>query len=299
MLLGEIRQLITFHAKHVQRIAEHDCRNVFEKTIRDLNSYGFGGIEEKRILDLGCGQRFPFALQCASMGAQVTALDLDYVKPDIIPLAFLHTLRFNGLKRACKSLLRRLLFDKEYYTHLEKISEKALMKYCGDIDFVIADPQGESYPLPSRSFDLIATNAVIEHVKDLPHVASEIHRLLKQGGYFHGIIHNFYSLSGGHNLQWAFPDEHPSREVPPWDHLRDGRFSTWLYLNRLLPETYKDAFSQYLDILLFEGRDINHDPGRLEGEQYLTPELSNELKQYPRELLLTRAWLIICKKNQE
>jgi len=163
---------------------------------------------------------------------------------------------------------------------------------------VIADPRGKSYPLPSGSFDLITANAVIEHVKNLPQVTAEIHRLLKRGGYFYGIIHNFYSLSGGHNLEWAFPDEQPSPRVPPWDHLRNGRFLSWLYLNRLLPDAYKEVFSRHLDVLLFEGRDINHDPGQWEGEQFLTPEISNELKPYSRELLLTRAWLIICRKNE-
>jgi hypothetical protein len=33
-----------------------------------------------------------------------------------------------------------------------------------------------------------------------------------------------------------------------------------------------------------------------EGERFLTKEISGELSAYPRELLLTRSWCIICQK---
>jgi len=59
---------------------------------------------------------------------------------------------------------------------------------------------------------------------------------------------------------------------------------------------YCDAFCQQLEAILFEGQDVHHDPGRLEGEHWLTPEIAAELVAYPRELLLTRAWCIICRK---
>jgi hypothetical protein len=129
---------------------------------------------------------------------------------------------------------------------------------------------------------------VVEHVVDVVGFAAEIKRLLLPGGYSYGIIHNFYSLSGGHNLEWAYPDECPSLKVPLWDHLRESGFPSWAYLNRLKPEEYLNAFSRELEIILFEGRDINHNPGGLEGELLLTPELCAELAAYPRELLLTR-----------
>lgn len=297
-MFREIRELISYHKKYGRRFGEHDCKNVFEKFRKDIIPVGFENLKGKRILDLGCGQRFPFALQCVGAGANVTALDLDYVKPDILPLAFLRTVKYNGLKRACKSLLRRLLFDGTYYDSLESVAGKPLRDCCFRINFIVADPHAESYPLPSNSFDLIASNAVIEHVDNVFRFAAEICRLLRRGGgIFYGTIHNFYSLSGGHNLEWAFPDEQPSQKVSPWDHLRDNRFPIWAPLNKLLPEEYQNAFSEHLDILLFEGRDINHDPGGLEGKSFLTPEIAAELTAYPQELLLNRSWCIVAQKN--
>jgi len=297
MIFREIKELISYHSKYGKRFAEHDRRNVFEKAIKDINSVGLATIEDKRILDLGCGQRFTFALQCAIEGANVTALDLDYIKPDILPLFFLRIVKYNGLKRACKSILRKLLFDKHYYNALESTSGKSLRHHRSRLTFVIADPHAENYPLPSESFDLVFSNAVVEHVENVFHFAREVCRLLSRGGYFYSIIHNFYSLSGGHNLEWAYPDENPSKKVPPWDHLRENQFPSWTHLNRLLPEEYQEAFDEQLEILLFNGRDINHDPYGFEGEQFLTPEVVAELDGYPRELLLTRSWCIICRKN--
>ncbi len=296
-MLREMRELFSYHSKSTTRFAEHDVHNVFDKTIRDLRRFGFNDLVGKRVLDLGCGQRYPFALQCAANGARVTALDIAYIKPDFLPLAFYRTIRHNGVKRAAKSILRRVLWDDKYYHALEINAKKALRSYQSRIDFIVSDPIGDEYPLPPQSFDLIASNAVLEHVIDVPKFATEVAWLLNTGGYFYAIIHNFFSLSGGHNLEWAFPDEHPSSNVPPWDHLRENRFPAWTYLNRYKPEQYRDAFAKYLQVLRFEGVGINHDSGELEGERFLTPEVVTELASYPRDLLLTRSWCMICRKT--
>jgi SAM-dependent methyltransferase len=298
MILRDMRELFAYHSRFGERFAKHDVRNVFEKAVRELRSVGFGKLEGKRVLDLGCGQRYALALQCAASGALVTALDIDYIKPDFLPLAFYRTVRHNGFKRAVKSALRQLIFDKGYYKALEATAGEPLRSFQSRINFVVGDAQSANCPLASNSFDLIAPNAVIEHVADVPRFAEEIRRLLVRGGYFYAIIHNFYSLSGGHNLEWAYPDEYPSTRVPPWDHLRQDRFPAFIYLNRLRPEEYLEIFGQQLKVVLFEGRDINHDPGGLEGQRFLTPEIALELAAYPRELLLTRSWCIICRKER-
>jgi len=296
-IIREIRELLTYHSQFSERQAYHDCVNVFGKAMRDLGQVGFTSLAGKRVLDLGCGQRFPFALQCAADGAEVTALDLDYVKPDVWPLAFARTWKHNGPKRALKSVVRRILFDRRYYTLLEGTAKHPLRSCASKISFVVADPQAASYPLPDEQFDLIASNAVVEHVEDVFLLAAEVHRLLCEGGYFHALIHNFYSISGGHALEWAYPDERPSAKIPPWDHLRENQFPAWAYLNRLKPDEYKAAFAKHLRVLLFEGRDVHHDPGGREGERYLTPDVEDELSTYPRELLLTRGWCVICRKE--
>jgi SAM-dependent methyltransferase len=179
---------------------------------------------------------------------------------------------------------------------LEAHAGKALRPHRKEIAFVLADPAGADYPLPSRAFDLIASNAVVEHVADVPRFAAEIGRLLDAGGYFYAVIHNYYSLSGGHHLEWAFPDERPSRRVPPWDHLRANRFPSWMSLNRGTPEQYREALSRRLQILRFEGVGRRHDPGEPEGERFLTSEVAAELTAYPRGMLLTPLWCVVGRK---
>jgi len=202
----------------------------------------------------------------------------------------------NGLKRAVKSVLRRVVFNKNYYDILENISGKRLRQFSSTITFVIGDPKSENYELPSNQYDLIVSNAVSQHVSDVTKFAKEVSRMLVQSGFFYGIIHNFYSLSGGHNMELAYPDEFPSSRVPPWDHLSTNLYPTFVYLNRLRPEEYYSAFAKHLKVLLFEGRDINHDPGGFEGERFLTEEIKNELSMFNRDLLLTRSFCIICLK---
>jgi SAM-dependent methyltransferase len=271
---------------------------VFSKAIQDLDRFGFDGLSGKRVLDLGCGERFHFALLCAGHGAQVAAIDIEYVAPDFIPLAFLRAARHDGVKRAARFVLRRLLFDSRYYHSLEDAAGMNLRSLSSRIDFGIVSDDATMYPFRDESFDLIASNAVLEHVADVPHFASEVVRLLKPGGYFYAIAHNYYSISGGHRPEWSQPDVLPAKEIPPWDHLRKNQYPTRSHLNRYSPEQYADAFSPLMQMLLFEGRDAAHNPAgqRGEGEQFLTAEVASELSAYPRELLLTRAWCLICKK---
>lgn len=70
-----------------------------------------------------------------------------------------------------------------------------------------------------------------------------------------------------------------------------------VHLNKYKPEEYLDIFKKYFEILHFEGRGINHKPNNPEGKKFLTPEVEKELSQYSKELLLTRAYCIIGRKQ--
>lgn len=295
-LFREIKDIYNYHQRSTKKIAIHDYENVYKKAIEHLKAFGFGSVEGKEILDLGCGARFPFSLLAASEGANVTALDISYVKPHALPVFFWKIARANGIKRAAKSVVRKVLFDKLFMKEMEKCAGRDLQKFIPRINFVLADPSAADYPLPSEKYDLVTSNAVLEHVEDVKKYFAEAARLLKKGGLCYAIIHNYYSISGGHNLECAYPDTNPSARVQPWDHLRKNQYPTHIYLNKLKPDAYKAAAAASLEVLLFEGRDIDHNAGGLEGEKFLTAEVQKELSQYPKDLLLTRSFCIICRK---
>lgn len=184
MFIRELRELTNYHLRNCRRFAEHDCLNVFKKAQNDLRVFGIESLANKNVLDLGCGQRFPFALQCAAKGAKVTALDLNYVKPGRLWKSLYNTTKHNGAKRAAKSLIRKLFFDQLYYNALEKAAGKPLRSFQSGIAFVVADAECADYPLPPDSFDLIVSNAnaVLEHVAHVPRFVAEIKRLLRGGG---------------------------------------------------------------------------------------------------------------------
>ena len=295
-LLQEIKTIYQYHQSSTREIAIHDYTNVYKKTMKDLRGFGLDSIEGKEVLDIGCGARFPFSLLAAAEGAHITALDVMYLKPHSLPVFFWKILKANGVKRAAKSAVRKALFDELYFKQLESSAGIDLSSFVSKINFVLADPKAANYPIPSGAFDLTVSNAVLEHVYDVEKYFREVARVLKRGGLSYGLIHNYYSISGGHNLEWAFPDAKPSSGVEPWDHLRSNQFPTHTYLNKLKPEEYKAAAAASLEVLLFESRDINHNAGGLEGEKFLRPEVQAELSQYPKELLLARSFCIICRK---
>lgn len=284
-----------YHSQNVATHAAHDYYNAYLKTMRDLSAFGIGTLSSKAVLDLGCGQRYPFSLLAAGAGARVVALDVTSVEARLSLPGVLRASRRNGPLRAAKSAVRSVVFDRRYYGELERLSGVS-RKTADDVSFVWSDPASGSYPLQSEQFDLVVSIAVLEHVRDLPLVAKEIARVLKPGGLLYAFVHNYYSLSGGHRLEWAYPDRVGPTDIEPWDHLRSRRWPPDYYLNAFRPETYRRHLGEGLTVLELEGRDEAHDPGGFEGEKYLVGAAADELRSYPRELLLTRAWCIVARK---
>ena len=118
-IIQEIKDIYEYHQRSTRDFAIHDYNNVYKKAIKDLTAFGLESIKGKEVLDLGCGARFPFSLLAASEGANITALDISYVKPHALPVFFWKILRANGIKRAAKSVVRKVLFDKLYMKQME------------------------------------------------------------------------------------------------------------------------------------------------------------------------------------
>jgi len=191
------------------------------------------------------------------------------------------------MERSVKSALRELLFDRSYYKALSECSGRTLDKSR----LTIVNADARRLPLENNFFDLVVSNAVFEHIEDIPGTLEELRRVSKPGAVYYIVIHLYCSLSGGHNMRWAFPDRFVPGDVPPWDHLRENRFPSHIYVNGLREAEYREIFRRYMEIL--EWND-----GLFEGEELLSPEIERELSGYSREELLKRYVTVLCRPHK-
>jgi len=276
------KDLWNYHRSQTREFAGHDFDNF--QAIRNRYEKNTGQpLTGKRILDLGCGQRYPHLLLLSAGGNEVTGIDLEVVGPGY--KKYLKMLRLSGWERSLKSFLRQLCFDRLYFAELSRLSDRALDR----VNLNIIQGDATSLPFPDDHFDLIVSTAVFEHITDLPKAAQEVSRVLKPGGVCDIEIHLFTSISGGHNLTWHDPDGNPSRTVPAWDHLRKNLFPAHVYLNRLRESQYRNIFSRYIAILDWVSL-------KFEGEKFLTPEIEKELAHFYREELLKKNIVVVGQK---
>lgn len=240
-----------------------------------------------RALDVGCGLLHWQTAMLHSLGADVTGLDMEYVRADAWPDKYIRIWRANGLERAIKTGFWDYVYRGRYRRALRKHSPFDI----GFRGLRFEQQQAETLPFGDDQFDLLTSHEVFEHIADVPAAVSEVKRILKPGGLAYINIHLFPSISGGHNMEWKYPDTEPSTQVPPWDHLRERLFDdhpSWI--NELRERDYRPIFEDALEILLWEASDY-------EGKTQLTPEIRAELSDYTEDELLKKGVIILARKT--
>ena len=259
---------------------------------REVRSYleRYTGLsaDKARVLDLGCGQTATMSLLFRADGANVTGIDIEVPTLRMGPGTFVKVLRRNGPERALKSLARHVLFDGKYFRGLAEQFGKPVP--IDGLDLRIMDATRMDFE--DSTFDFVHSMAVFEHIDDVPAAVKELNRVLKPGGIAVITPHLFASLSGGHNLEWIWPDKNAAENVEPWDHLRENKHPANAYMNKLKLADYQSAFRSNMDV---EKEDLV-----VEGEPYLTPELEAMLsaRGYSREDLLTRTVTFFVRKRE-
>jgi len=270
-----------------REFARDDFR-VYRDARERLASHLGAPVAGKRMLDVGCGQHYPETLLYHNDGNQVTGVDLDVVGVGPSLHKYAAILRHNGVRRAAKSLVRELVFDPVYFGELERQYGRPLSRK--GLDLRTAD--AAALPFAGGTFDLVVSTNTFEHLADLDGAVHEIARVLKPGGLAHIDIHLFTSLSGGHHLEWTWPEREQERAAPPWDHLRQNRRPVDYYLNKQRASAYRASFERRLSIIAWL-------PGRREGERFLTPELRAHLAEYSEEELLLRNITVLAVRQKE
>ncbi|RED44287.1 methyltransferase family protein [Aestuariispira insulae] len=123
--------------------------------------------KSQRILDVGCGFGLS-TLAYRRLGHRVTGLDNNY-----------------GSDRN--------------YSQVTRVRSMVSANADAGVEFVTGDVT-ECPALPDCSFDMIVSISCLEHIQDLDKAFSEMHRLLRPGGWMLHSLNHFWSENGAHAL---------------------------------------------------------------------------------------------------
>jgi SAM-dependent methyltransferase len=279
--------------------ARHDFCNVFRTCRSDISKYLPVDIMQAKVLVLGCGYHYPDVALWSKVAAQAVGVDIR----EVFWRNGQHML-YDSLRRSGQSKLRSLAESvykrRGYASYFRKLSRMSEF----DLDFRHQDLvayDGARLPFADASFDVVCSNAVLEHVSDLAKVSRELNRVTKKGGINYHLWHNYYALSGGHVRNHLAISR-------PWGHLLgDKEVERYLELsgtslNKLQPGEITKVLSESFAPLAVMQVDAEHRKKgsgtgfKYEGEDLLTREIENRLQGCSREVLLTRAYLFIGQR---
>ncbi|MFC1992460.1 methyltransferase domain-containing protein [Chloroflexota bacterium] len=281
-MLERVRFYIDILTQDLGKQAQYDWRTFC--LLRENVEPFVGQLKGKVILDIGCGRRYPHTLILHSLSITITGIDTAYIayRGTFIE-RYWKELTQNGLVSFGRAFLLDLLRQKaSYYDTIRNLCGFRLDHQGITIKRMNAD----NLAFPDNVFDLVISNNCFEHIVDLRNTVSELHRVLKVGGFTHIRINLYASRSGDHRISSQ------KSKVPPWDHLRQNRHPEPMYLNRVRESEYVELFSEKLEVIKVI-REMDE-----QGKLLLTPEIHAELSGYSEEELLTRHITIIARKTE-
>jgi SAM-dependent methyltransferase len=277
-------------------LADHDYFRAFLKSKADIEKMLPIPLNESCVLIVGCGYRYPDVLFYSCFAKEVHGLDiLDVFYRDGF-LALWRDYRKRG-KSVTYSLVsafgKRNGLWKNYYKRISDISNLSF----NHSNIKLTSYDGNRMPFENNKFDVVLSNAVLEHVLELKTFFRELGRVTKPGGLSYHLYHNYYSFSGGHYANGLC-------QKNPWGHLRSIYHTEMSHLNRATIKHISEIFSSVFEIKnVFQVSKDHSKKGvdrtfRYEGEEWLTEDIRDELAQFSDEQLLTRAYLIIGTKKK-
>jgi len=198
--------------------SKSSARNSFRKYLKIKkvvkNEFNFE-LRGKKILDIGCGQRYPFTY-LFSKENDVVGIDLDVVLKSHSLRNYYSIISKNGLSRFIKTFLRSILFDWQYFRELSRLGDMGKKK-----NFDIKHMNAENLKFENDTFDFILSILSFEHFKNVEQCVKEIKRVLKKKGKFYITVDLYSKIHGGH-------ETNPKK---PWNHLLNKNFKSNVYLN--------------------------------------------------------------------
>ena len=278
--------------------ADHDYFNSFLKSKADVQRRLSMPLERASILVVGCGYLYPDVLLYSTCSKKVVGIDVKkrFWRDGLVKTALASLKKQRGAKKVIYAVSdtfqSRCLVKKNYYGRFEQYSRRTI----NHDNLEIISYGGKRMPFEDNTFDVVISNAVLEHVKEISNAIQEMARVTNEGGINYHLYHNYYSFSGNHK-------PYDLNKKLPWGHLRGLIETNSEHLNKLkIVDLEKIFLSYFKDVEVFSV-DRNHCKRGVEDhftweEEALFQRYRRELEQkYPSEMLLSRGFLITGKKG--
>ncbi len=297
-MIEKIRGQIKVLAPTSEGKADHDYFNCFMKSKADIEAALSIPLKKASVLVMGCGYLYPDVFLYSTCVNYVVGIDVkSCFWRDGLSKTVLTSLKSRkGLKSIVLTISdtfkSRFLIRRKYYGRLEQYLGKRVDH--GKLDLLSYN--GGRIPFNDNTFDVVISNAVLEHVKDLSVTVGEMARVTNESSINYHLYHNYYSFSGNHK-------PYDLNRKHPWGHLRGLIQTNPQHLNKVqIYDLNKIFLSYFKDVEVFSV-DKNHCKRGVDDhftweKEVLFREYRDELEQkYPLEMLLSRGFLITGKKG--
>lgn len=289
MILTNVKAAFGIHCFNGLRDNILQYRDVYKK-------YRNEDFDRAKVLEIGFGQRPTRVFALASMGLDITGVDIEH--PTLGFSDFPKVLSRHGVFRMLKAAGRFALFDRKFYSDFSRFLT-AEFNYLANFDrsrLVVADSTDPSFweqnPGP---YDFVYSEDVFEHIpfESLPTLIDLMAENMSIGGIALIRPMVFTGICGGHHVDWYTGSftKLTRRETPPWDHLLENKYQADTFLNQVTRRQYKQLFSTRFDVLEDESELPNL------GNEFLTPDLRQELIAYDEYELFSNNVLFILRKR--
>lgn len=278
-------------------VSEHDYAAVFaevEEYDELVRRHAGLTLADAEVFEIGYGARPYRQVVLQSMGVAARGIDAERPLLGLDPAALADIVRRNGVERAAKSVVRRLLFDRADARALERgLRARGLSRRMEAARLLVGD--AGDVEIVDGSLDLVISEDVFEHIRPdtLRTLVPRMARWLRPGGLALVRPNVFPGILGGHLLEWSRASMRanppPHRRSDPWEHLRRRRFAPNTQLNELSRGDYRALFAPHFEIL--EERVAQPDLGR----EHLDERARAELAGWPEEELFSNQTLFVLR----
>ena len=278
--------------------ADHDYFMCFLKSKTDIVSNLATPLKTASILVVGSGYFYPDVIFYSACAGNVVGIDVKgcFWRDGFFKTGLTSLKRRKGGKKivlaAIDTFKSRFLIRKNYYGQLERHLGRRVEH--AKLDLISYD--GKDIPFNDNTFDAVISNAVLEHVKDLPGIIKEMARVTKKSGVNYHLYHNYYSFSGNHK-------PHGLNKMHPWGHLRGLIRTNPEHLNRVQILDLENIFLSHFNEVKVFPIDRNHnkrgidDEFRWEEEALFQSYRDDLERRFAKEMLLSRGYLVVGKKR--